>query len=122
MDGDNLLKSRCEPEEMAMASRKEKMQRIGINTIQGVTTMYRLPHTGWFGPSQLVSWRYQRSIRWTFWQNRWLKSSERNTSPIHRADGIASTMPSAARKNGVQYTFWGLTGYAPPDHMEKAFT
>jgi hypothetical protein len=26
-----------------------------------------------------------------------------------------------ATKSGVQYTFWGVMGYAPHDHMEKAF-
>jgi len=25
-----------------------------------------------------------------------------------------------ATKSGVQYTFWGVMGYAPHDHMEKA--
>jgi len=25
-----------------------------------------------------------------------------------------------ATKSGVQYTFWGVMGYAPRDHMEKA--
>jgi hypothetical protein len=24
-------------------------------------------------------------------------------------------------KSGVQYTFWGVMGYAKPEHMEKAF-
>ncbi len=26
-----------------------------------------------------------------------------------------------ATKSGVRYTFWGVMGYAPHDHMEKAF-
>lgn len=37
-----------------------------------------------------------------------------NPSWLHRA-GFHAT------KSDVQYTFWGVMGYAPHDHMEKAF-
>ncbi len=58
----------------------------------------------------------------TCWLHRCQMPFETNIEPMREVGGIASTIAVRVTKGGVQYTFWAAMGYAPHDHMERAFT
>jgi hypothetical protein len=41
---------------------------------------------------------------------------------MRRAGAIESITRSRVTKDGVQHTFWGIMGFAPRGHMQRAFT
>jgi hypothetical protein len=44
-----------------------------------------------------------------------------NIRQTKRDADIASTMQSASAETVSKYTFWGVMGHVPHDHMQKAF-
>lgn len=121
MDGGRRFKSRCELEVKAMVSRKERLQKIWHqydsrrdhkpSSMRQAAAwavsdgLLQLPEVD---PIDILADQMAQAVR-----EEYRTDSEGRRYRVNHA--------VRATKSGVQYTFWGVMGYAPHDHMEKAF-